>query len=126
MNMKDLLRRFREADAPDSRWRRLSKLLLNTTWSFFIAIVVFIVASYILLPHFLHQESELKRLRQEIDALNEALNSAQGMARRADETSDEVASDEKQSVADGTESLPGPEAEKDARAVNSTRRSTQP
>ena len=73
MNMKDLLRRFREADAPDSRWRRLSKLLLNTTWSFFIAIVVFIVASYILLPHFLHQESELKRLRQEIDALNEAL-----------------------------------------------------
>ena len=46
MNMKDLLRRFREADAPDSRWRRLSKLLLNTTWSFFIAIVVFVLVDF--------------------------------------------------------------------------------
>lgn len=77
MILKDFLRRWRAADASETRWGRLSKLMLSTTWNFFIAIIVFVVASYLLLPHFLHQENELQRLRQEIEVLNRALNTVQ-------------------------------------------------
>lgn len=77
MILKDFLRRWRSANPNGARLSLLSKLMLSTTWNFFIAIVVFIVASYLLLPHFLHQEIELKRLRQEIDALNSVLDTAQ-------------------------------------------------
>ena len=52
-----------------------SRLLVNTTLNFFIAVVVFSVASFILLPQiFIHQEKEIESLRREIRSLNGELS----------------------------------------------------
>jgi hypothetical protein len=75
MNLDDFLRRLRNTNAtPVSPF---SKLMLNTTLNLFVAIVVFIVASYLLLPRLMHQEFELQRLRLELDRLNGVLNQQQ-------------------------------------------------
>lgn len=72
MILKDFIRRLRGTSGP--KLNLLSKLMVDTTWSFFIAIIVFIIASYLLLPRMIYQERELQRLRMEIDALNGVLN----------------------------------------------------
>ena len=75
MNLNGLIRRLQSANK--AKLSLFSKLMLDTTLNFFIAIVVFIVASYLLLPRLIHQEKKLQELHQEIEALNEALRAVQ-------------------------------------------------
>ena len=87
MNLNALKQRLKRYDR--KRLDLFSRLMVNTTLNFFIALVVFVVACWLLLPNLIHhQDNEIRRLQDEVDALNKALEAVRADATRGQKSSD--------------------------------------
>ena len=110
MKLNELIQRLKRYDR--KRLDLFSRLMVNTTLNFFVAIVVFTVACWLLLPNLLHhQESEIRRLQDEVDALNKALEAVRADAEHSQKSEGSGEPGDEGEEEEGTGVLEAPEGE---------------